>query len=44
MLKDIIQSFLPWILYFVLMGHTQAQLDIAITVAVISSILFEIKG
>lgn len=44
MLKDIIQSFLPWILYFVLAGHTQQQLDIAIIVAAVTSLFFEFNG
>jgi hypothetical protein len=44
MLKDIIRSFLPWILYFVLLGNTQAQLDVAIIVAAATSIIFEFKG
>src|SRR5579862_7396000 len=44
MLKEILQSFLPWILFFVLTGHTQQRLDIAITVAAITSIIFEINA
>ena len=44
MLKDILQSFLPWILYFILMGHTQQQLDLAIIVSAITSIVFEFNG
>ena len=44
MLKEIIQGFLPWILFFILAGSTQQQLDIAIIVAAITSIIFEYKG
>lgn len=44
MLKAFIQSFLPWILYFILAGHAQQQLDTAIIVAAITSIIFEFKG
>lgn len=44
MLKDIIQSFLPWILYFVIKGKTQVSLDIAVIVAVLTSIFFELKA
>ena len=32
-MKDIIQSFLPWILYFILIGPSQQQLTTAIIVA-----------
>jgi hypothetical protein len=44
MLKEVVQSFLPWIIFFILTGHTQQQLDIAIIVAAIISIIFELKG
>src|SRR5438132_1124226 len=44
MLKEIIQSFFPWILYFVLLRHTQQQHDIAIIAAAIASIFFEFNG
>lgn len=44
MLKDIIQSFLPWILYFALVGQTQQQLDTAVITAAITAIFFELKG
>lgn len=44
MLKEVIQSFLPWILYFILAGNTQQQLSVAIIVAAILSIIFEIRG
>lgn len=43
MLKEIIKSFLPWILFFVLADYTQ-QIDIAIIVAAITSIVLEYKG
>lgn len=43
MLKDIVCSFLPWILYFVLLGHSQEQIDIAVIIAGIASIIFEFK-
>lgn len=39
-----IGSVLPWILFFTLSGHTQQQMDIAISVAAITSIAFEFKG
>ena len=44
MLKEIIQSFLPWILYFVLLGQTQQRLELAILVATFTSIAFEFKA
>jgi hypothetical protein len=44
MLKEIIQSFLPWILFFILLGDTQSQLDNAIIVAAVTSIILEFKG
>lgn len=44
MLKDVIKSFLPWILYFILVDQKQQQLDIAIIIAAITSIIFEFKG
>jgi hypothetical protein len=44
MLREIIQSFLPWILFFILTGHIQQQLEIAIVMAAIISIFFEFKG
>lgn len=43
MLKNIIRSFLPWILYFAISGNTQLQLDIAIIVAATTSIIFELN-
>lgn len=44
MLKGIIRSFLPWILYFILLGHSQERIDIAVIIAGITSITFEFKG
>jgi hypothetical protein len=44
MLKEIIQSFLPWILFFILLRDTQHQLDTAIIVAAVTSIILEFKG
>lgn len=44
MLKEVIQSFLPWILFFILAGQTQQQLDFAIIAAAVSSIVFEFKS
>ncbi len=44
MLKEVIQSFLPWILFFMLAGNTQQQLDTAIIVAAVTSIVFELKS
>lgn len=44
MLKEIIQSFLPWILYFILVGDTQLRLDIAILVAAVTTIFFEFNA
>jgi hypothetical protein len=41
MLKEIIQSFLPWILFFIISGHSEQQLDIAIIIAASTSIIFE---
>lgn len=44
MLKNIIQNFLPWILFFILAGSTQQQLNIAIIIAATTSIVFEYKA
>ena len=44
MIKSLIQSFLPWILYFILVGPSQTQLDLAICVAAFTSIVFEIRS
>jgi len=44
MLKEILQSFLPWILFFILTGHTQQQLDAAIIIAAITAIIFEVNA
>lgn len=44
MIKDIVQTFLPWILYFVLAGHTPMQMKVAIIAAAVTSIIFEYKG
>ena len=38
------QSFLPWILYFVLVGPTQHQLDFAICAATFTALAFEIRS
>jgi hypothetical protein len=43
-IKSLFQSFLPWILYFVLVGSTQKELDIAISVAAFTSIAFEMRS
>src|SRR5258708_4145400 len=39
MLKEILKSFLPWILFFILIGHSEEKLDVAIIAATIASIL-----
>src|SRR5688572_21207363 len=44
MLKSLIRNFLPWILYFILNGPTQSQIDLSICVAAVTSIVFEIKS
>lgn len=44
MFKNLIQSFLPWILYFILVGPTQERLDLAIIVAAFTSIAFELRN
>ncbi len=44
MLKNILRGFLPWILYFILIGKTPAQLNLAISVAAATTILLEIKS
>lgn len=44
MLINIIQSFLPWILYFSLLGSEQSQVSMAVIVAAVASILFEFKS
>lgn len=44
MLKGILQSFLPWILFFALIGNSPSQIDLAIFVAMLSSIFFEWSG
>lgn len=44
MLKEFIQSFLPWILFFAFAGGSQGQLEIAIALAVICSVVFEYKA
>ena len=41
-MQDIIKSFLPWILYFIIAGKTQASIDTAIVVAAITSIMGEL--
>lgn len=38
------QSFLPWILYFVLAGNSQAKLDLAIVAALIAFLIFDLKS
>lgn len=42
--RDILKSFLPWILYFLLTGHSQQELDTAIIVAVIAVVIFDYKA
>jgi len=45
MIRDIIQTFLPWIIYFVLVGgHSPVQMKIAITASVVASLLAERNG
>jgi hypothetical protein len=44
MTKELVQSFLPWILYFILVGSAPWQINLAVSVAVITAIIFEIKG
>ena len=44
MFKNLLQSFLPWILYFVFVGPTQHQLTVAISIAAITAIFFELNG
>lgn len=44
MIKNIIENFLPWILFFVLAGGSQAQLDVAIIFAALASLFFERQG
>lgn len=43
-MKNIIQGFLPWILFFILAGKSQMQLDIAIITAAIAFLIFERRG
>jgi hypothetical protein len=43
MIKSLFQSFLPWILYFGIVGFSQKHLDAAISVAAFTSIAFEIQ-
>lgn len=43
MLKEILKSFLPWILFFILIGHSQEKLETAIIVATVASFLFDFK-
>ena len=40
---DILKGFLPWILFFVLMGSNQTQMDIAIITAAITAVFLEIE-
>lgn len=42
-MKGLIQSFIPWIFYFVLAGDSQFQLDMAIIVAAVTSLYFDRK-
>jgi carotenoid cleavage dioxygenase len=44
MLKNIFLGFLPWILYFTLLGKAPSQLHFAITVAAITAIVLELKS
>ena len=44
MLKNILQTFLPWILYFLLAGHTQAQMNLALSIGMLTALIFERKG
>ena len=44
MIKSLVQSFLPWILYFILVGSSQKQLDLAICVAAFTSVAFEMQS
>lgn len=43
MFNSVVKSFFPWILFFILTGHTQKQLDIAIIVAMVTTVLFEYR-
>lgn len=44
MIKSLIRSFLPWILYFIIVGPSQKQHDIAVCVAAFTSIAFEMPN
>lgn len=43
MAKELIQTFLPWILFFIFVGHNLHQLELAVLLAAVTSILFEYK-
>lgn len=43
-MKQLIENFLPWILFFTLAGESQGQLDTAIMLAALTSIFFEYKS
>jgi hypothetical protein len=44
MILDILQTFLPWILYFILAGHSPGQMQTAVIVAMAVSLFCEIKS
>ena len=44
MLKNIIQGFMPWIIYSILAGKSQHQLDVAIIAALIAFAVFDMKA
>lgn len=44
MRKEILQNFLPWILYFVLAAHSLAKLDVAIIAALVTFLIFNFKS
>lgn len=43
MLIELLKNFIPWILFFLLIGNSQEKLEIAIIVATISSFIFDFK-
>lgn len=43
-MKRMIEDFIPWILFFLLSGKSQGQLDIAIIVAAIATLFFDYKS
>lgn len=43
-MRQMLENFLPWILFFLIAGKSQGQLDAAIIVAAFASIVFERNG